>query len=103
MCYLLFGLSILAIEGLDLTRASSVEILSQLRQVFDFLPKETRIDVADGIVTIDIPDSPNQAKSEAPVARVDTMIGTGVAGKPDHLSKRDRLQRRAGRLLPVDQ
>ncbi len=53
------------IEGLDLTRGSNVEIGERLRQVFDFLPKETKIEVADGIVTIDIPDSPNQAKSEA--------------------------------------
>ncbi len=53
------------IEGLDLTRGSNVEIGERLRQVFDFLPKETAIEVADGIVTIDIPDSPDLAKSEA--------------------------------------
>ena len=54
-----------AIEGVDLTRASNVEIGEKLRQVFDFLPKETKIEVADGIVTIDIPDSGIQDKSEA--------------------------------------
>jgi tetratricopeptide (TPR) repeat protein len=54
-----------AIEGLDLTRASNVEIVARLRQVFDFLPKETKIELANGIVTIDIPDSPVQDKSEA--------------------------------------
>ncbi len=53
------------IEGLDLTRGSNVEIGERLRQVFDFLPKETKIEVTDGIVTIDIPDSTDQAKSEA--------------------------------------
>ncbi len=54
-----------AIEGVDLTRTSNVEIGERLREVFDFLPKETRIEVADGIVTIDIPDSATQEKSEA--------------------------------------
>ncbi len=54
-----------AIKALDLTRASNAEIGERLRQVFDFLPKETRIEVADGIVTIDIPDSAIQDKSEA--------------------------------------
>ena len=54
-----------AIEGPDLVRGSSVEIIGQLRQVFDFLPKETKIEVADGIATIDIPDSAIHDKSEA--------------------------------------
>ena len=54
-----------AIEGVDLTRAPNVEIGEKLRQAFDFLPKETKIEVADGIVTIDIPDSAIQDKSEA--------------------------------------
>ena len=54
-----------AIKALDLTRASNVEIIGRLRQVFDFLPKETKIEVADGIVTIDIPDSAAKDKSEA--------------------------------------
>ncbi len=54
-----------AIEGIDLTRVSNVEIGEKLRQVFDFLPKETKIEVTDGIVTIDIPDLPIQEKSEA--------------------------------------
>ncbi len=53
------------IEGLDLIRGSNVEIIERVRQVFDFLPKETRIEVADGIVTIDIPDSAIHDKSEA--------------------------------------
>lgn len=53
------------IEPLDLIRGSNIEIAERLREVFDFLPKETRIEVADGIVTIDIPDSPVQDKSEA--------------------------------------
>ena len=52
-------------KGLDLARGSNVEIVDRLRQVFDFLPKETKIEVADGIVTIHIPDSPSQDKSEA--------------------------------------
>ena len=52
-------------KGLDLARGSNVEIVDRLRQVFDFLPRETRIEVEDGIVTIDIPDSPVQNKSEA--------------------------------------
>lgn len=52
------------IEGLDLMRGSNVEIIGRLRQVFDFLPKETKIEVADGIVTIDIPDAAIQEKSE---------------------------------------
>ena len=53
------------IEGLDLTRASNVEIVARLRESFDFLPKETTIELKDGIVTIDIPDSTIQDKSEA--------------------------------------
>ncbi len=53
------------IEGLDLTRGSNVEIGERLRQAFNFLPKETKIEVANGIVTIDIPDSPDKAKLEA--------------------------------------
>ena len=54
-----------AIKALDLTGASNAEIAERLRQVFDFLPKETKIEVTDGIVTIDIPDSAIQDKSEA--------------------------------------
>lgn len=53
------------IEGLDLTRASNVEIVALLRESFDFLPKETKIELKEGIVTIDIPDSTIQDKSEA--------------------------------------
>jgi len=53
------------IDGLDLTRGSNVEIGERLRQVFNFLPKEAKIEVANGIVTIDIPDSPDKAKLEA--------------------------------------
>jgi tetratricopeptide (TPR) repeat protein len=54
-----------AIEGLDLTRWSHAEIIERLRRVFDFLPKETIIEVADGIATINIPDSATSDKSEA--------------------------------------
>ena len=54
-----------AVKALDLTRATDAEIIERLRQVFDFLPKETRIEVLDGIVTIDIPDSAIGDKSEA--------------------------------------
>jgi tetratricopeptide (TPR) repeat protein len=53
------------VEGLDVSRASKSEVIGRLRQIFDFLPKETKIDVADGIVTIDIPASAIQDKPEA--------------------------------------
>jgi len=53
------------IEGPDLVRGSNAEIIGRLRQVFDFLPKETKIEVTDGIATIDIPDSAIHDKSEA--------------------------------------
>lgn len=53
------------IEGIDLTRGSHAEIVDRLRQVFDFLPKETVIEVADGIATINIPESVIQDKTEA--------------------------------------
>ncbi len=52
------------IEDLDL-RGSNAEIIERLRQVLDFLPKETNIEIADGIATIDIPDSATQDKTEA--------------------------------------
>ena len=54
-----------AVKALDLTRATDAEIIERLRQVFDFLPKETRIEMVEGVVTIDIPDSADQDKSEA--------------------------------------
>jgi tetratricopeptide (TPR) repeat protein len=54
-----------AIKALDLTGASNAEIAERLRQDLDFLPKGTRIEVTDGIVTIDIPDSAIGDKSEA--------------------------------------
>ena len=54
-----------AIKALDLTRASDAEIVGRLRQIFDFLPKETKFELTDGIVTIDVPDSATGDKSEA--------------------------------------
>jgi len=65
MLFALRLIDLTAIKALDLTRASHLEIVGRLREVFDFLPKETKIEVADGIVNIDIPDAAVQDKSEA--------------------------------------
>ncbi len=53
------------IQGRDLTEGTNTQVSERLRQVFDFLPSATKIEVANGLVTIDIPDSKNQDKSEA--------------------------------------
>ena len=52
-------------KGLDLARGSNADIVARLRQILDFLPNETGIEVGDGIVTINIPESVIQDKSEA--------------------------------------
>ena len=54
-----------AIEGVDLSRESNVQLIERLRQIFNFLPRETTIELEGGIVSIDIPDSVVQGKSEA--------------------------------------
>lgn len=52
-------------EGRDFKNDTDAEVIARLRQVYDFLPKETNISVKDGIVRIDIPESAIANKQEA--------------------------------------
>jgi tetratricopeptide (TPR) repeat protein len=52
-------------EGRDFKNDTDAEVIARLRQVYDFLPKETNISVKDGIVRIDIPESAIANKEEA--------------------------------------
>ncbi len=53
------------IEGRILTGGNDEEIIQRLRHVYEFLPAETNISVADGIVSIDIPERVISNKLEA--------------------------------------
>ena len=53
------------IEGRVLSGGSDEEIIQRLRHVYEFLPAETIISVADGIVSIDIPERVISNKLEA--------------------------------------
>jgi hypothetical protein len=54
-----------SIEGRDLASGTEAEVITRLREVYDFLPKETRISLKDGIVRIDIPEQVIANKLEA--------------------------------------
>jgi tetratricopeptide (TPR) repeat protein len=53
------------IEGRILSGGSDEEIIQRLRHVYEFLPAETIISIADGIVSIDIPERVISNKLEA--------------------------------------
>jgi len=54
-----------SIEGRDLASGTEAEVITRLREVYDFLPKETQLSVKDGIVQIDIPEQVIANKLEA--------------------------------------
>ncbi len=54
-----------SIEGRDLASGTEAEIITRLREVYDFLPKTTQISVKDEIVRIDIPEQMIANKLEA--------------------------------------
>ena len=53
------------IEGRILSGGSDDEIVQRLRHVYEFLPPETIISIADGVVSIDIPERVISNKLEA--------------------------------------
>ena len=52
-------------DGRDFKSDTDAEVIARLRQVYDFLPKETNISIEGGIVRIDIPESATANKQEA--------------------------------------
>ncbi len=83
------------IEGRDLASGTEAEVITRLREVYDFLPKETQISVNDEMVRIDIPEQVIANKLEA--ARLQE--------KASQRAKQGEYQKAAGifsRVLELD-
>ena len=84
-----------SIEGRDLASGSETEVITRLREVYNFLPRQTDISVKDGIVRIDIPEQVIANKLEA--ARLQE--------KASQRAKQGEYQKAAGifsRVLELD-
>jgi len=82
-------------EGRDFKNDTDAEVIARLRQVYDFLPKETNISVEDGIVRIDIPESAIANKEDA----------VRLLDKGSERAKRGEYQKAVGifsRVLELD-
>ena len=82
-------------EGGDFKSDPDAEVIARLRQVYDFLPKETNISIEDGIVRIDIPESAIGNKEDA----------VRLLDKGSERAKRGEYQKAVGifsRVLELD-